>query len=1124
MKGTRQGDFSRFPLERRKRYSAVHMQQGRVHLDADWNEQADLFDHRVRTAIADLLGADGAPAEAAGFGLAAERRCLELGLDQQYVLIGGREGWRLPGQGIDGSGFTAEVRLLARTEGQVFGVWVQRDDEGRPRPACALHLRDGALAFHRAGVPDDLVTDVRPDLRGRLLRVAVSWSPAGSGIYLDGERLKGDDQGFSLPPGRVFLQVGGRQAPLLEGLFYDFRFWGCLRTAEDLASHRDRELGGDEPHLLGYWRFDGDGASVPDRTPYAQPPVTDAVVRGSSAPPRWLPADLRIGAGRYYVDGVLCEGLEPVSFTAQPETPETPMPQPAGRDPEHHVFYLDVWERAVSAVEDPELREIALGGPDTATRSRVMAQVKSLPLPVRSERLTAREVYEIWPRLIARELARGRMAATRQRPATPRLENRLYRVEVHDEGDGREVAVERMESVPGGLALTLAEWDGGWRTGQVVEISGPDAGTPETPGSVGRVTGADPGARSLTLALEGKDRPAAPLRLRRIATLKWSRDNASIVYPLSRLDAETGEVTLAASPTGVQGLEEGTWVEVIDTAIASGPAAEPLWKVASVRSTEGKVRLAGPLTGAAAKPGDPAFLRRWDQEGRPLTSWGVLPAFPGRWLDLEAGIQVRFDYDGPYRTGDYWGLSARGLSQDIQWPRNPEGLPRPQRPHGVEHRCGPLALLTYEPEGYRLLDLRRTFQPYVTGAVSKAGDWMDGPLDVRAGLWVQENLEVRGEGRFAAIHGPLRSPDAVGTPQLVDGAVTPRKLDAAVGLVPDGYSILGPEVQSPRGYATTGWSFNMFSDAPQWTDRRQVPGGPPGPLQSVVAGGKVYTLLESGVLWELDPAVNLWRPRRELPSPGRDFAMASLQGRVYVAGGLDAAGRSMPQLFEYDPAADAWTQRAAPRTPRSSFALVACGGWLHALGGLRDSFDGKCVTSRHEAWDPVTDTWHSRRPLPRRVRALAGAALGDRINIVGGETRAILGRWGLSLIAEHHQYSPAADRWLAPRAPLPSPRRSPRLVEVYGRLYVVGGEGALGWLADFDAYDPGSDSWRSQPPLHEPLEAPGVAAVGGSVYVTGAVRPGGVLIEECPVALELFVHRRQPSADAAGAAGEPRWS
>ena len=67
MRGTRYGDFSRFITVLRTRQTGLLMQQGRVQLDADWNAQAELADRRLCGAVADILGASGAPADSPGF-------------------------------------------------------------------------------------------------------------------------------------------------------------------------------------------------------------------------------------------------------------------------------------------------------------------------------------------------------------------------------------------------------------------------------------------------------------------------------------------------------------------------------------------------------------------------------------------------------------------------------------------------------------------------------------------------------------------------------------------------------------------------------------------------------------------------------------------------------------------------------------------------------------------------------------------------------------------------------------------------------------------------------------------------------------------------------------------------
>ncbi len=56
------GDFSRLTFDRKKHYSDVLMQQGRVLVDADWNEQQRIHRYRVETEAADVLGPSGVPA------------------------------------------------------------------------------------------------------------------------------------------------------------------------------------------------------------------------------------------------------------------------------------------------------------------------------------------------------------------------------------------------------------------------------------------------------------------------------------------------------------------------------------------------------------------------------------------------------------------------------------------------------------------------------------------------------------------------------------------------------------------------------------------------------------------------------------------------------------------------------------------------------------------------------------------------------------------------------------------------------------------------------------------------------------------------------------------------------
>jgi hypothetical protein len=102
--------------------------------------------------------------------------------------------------------------------------------------------------------------------------------------------------------------------------------------------------------------------------------------------------DFPIAAGSYWLGGLRHEIADlPGSLTAAgvPQTlrnqtdwlqadrdDATPaLPEPTGPSPRQDLVYLVGWEQSVSAVEDPEILELALGGPDTSSRIRRMHRV-----------------------------------------------------------------------------------------------------------------------------------------------------------------------------------------------------------------------------------------------------------------------------------------------------------------------------------------------------------------------------------------------------------------------------------------------------------------------------------------------------------------------------------------------------------------------------------------------------------------------------------------------------------------------------------------------------------------------------------------------------------------------------
>src|SRR5215470_8612027 len=60
-------DFTRDTFQPFRHFTRVLMQQGRVQLDADWNEQAAILTHYLRRLGADIIGRCGGPSNNLGF-------------------------------------------------------------------------------------------------------------------------------------------------------------------------------------------------------------------------------------------------------------------------------------------------------------------------------------------------------------------------------------------------------------------------------------------------------------------------------------------------------------------------------------------------------------------------------------------------------------------------------------------------------------------------------------------------------------------------------------------------------------------------------------------------------------------------------------------------------------------------------------------------------------------------------------------------------------------------------------------------------------------------------------------------------------------------------------------------
>jgi hypothetical protein len=335
------------------------------------------------------------------------------------------------------------------------------------------------------------------------------------------------------------------------------------------------------------------------------------------------------------------------SLGAQPDLRESVLPTTAGT----FLAYLDVFERTVTALDAPDLREVALGNPDTATRTQqVWVVYTQAASSTGSGSASCADFPPGWqpdPSAKARLAASTVPGVSQQDPClTPDpggyrgIENQLYRVEVHNGG----------RTGTGQVSVKWARDNASYRV-------------------------------KLTDLTNG-----------RLVVDETRLDAMSVLAPDQWVEVLDEASVLAGRP--------GFFVRLGELA-AAGIA------VAEVRDP---VTLA-PLTTTGGQPdtsGLPKLgtLRRFD---------GGVPVrvTPGTQIPLENGIQVVLD-QGTLATGDAWTIPARTLTGAIEWPHDPAtGTQVPLPPREVRRAYMALGLIERTAGGrFKVLsDCRTTFPP-----------------------------------------------------------------------------------------------------------------------------------------------------------------------------------------------------------------------------------------------------------------------------------------------------------------------------------------------------------------------------------------------------------------------------
>lgn len=225
-----------------------------------------------------------------------------------------------------------------------------------------------------------------------------------------------------------------------------------------------------------------------------------------------------------------------------------------------------------------------------------------------------------------------------------------------------------------------------------------------------------------------------------------------------------------------------------------------------------------------------------------------------------------------------------------------------------------------------------------------------------------------------------------------------------------------------------------------------------------------------------------WMLAAPLPSARWGAAGATVDGcRLLVIGGSDLT--VLDENLVYDPATDVWNPRAPMPAPRTGITGATAGEFVVVAGGYSPrSWGGVGIADDTFAYNTAANTWITLAPLPTPIATGAMAAARGRLYMIGGDDGD-----GVSNDT-NFEYDPSTDSW-ASRAPMPTPRENFVAVTLRNRIFVAGGvdvsDPDLNGLNAFEMYDPATDTWTTRAPMLEGRAWPGIATDGRSIIVYG---------------------------------------
>ncbi len=222
---------------------------------------------------------------------------------------------------------------------------------------------------------------------------------------------------------------------------------------------------------------------------------------------------------------------------------------------------------------------------------------------------------------------------------------------------------------------------------------------------------------------------------------------------------------------------------------------------------------------------------------------------------------------------------------------------------------------------------------------------------------------------------------------------------------------------------------------------------------------------------------NIWSSGAPMPVALDDTAVAVLKNQIYVVGGGTPSVHVANNVQIYNPATNTWSTGVPLPTATGSGCAAVVNNILYFIGGNIASSGNPQYTDAVWAYNPNTQKWSSKTPMP--TTAEAGAVCVVEKGIIW-----VMGGYGDgNFLATVEGYNPKTNTW-QPGASMLSPEDSASGALIGTTILVT--NGSDGYVdGNNQAYSVATNTWtllNSDPTLRQNTCA---GAIGGRLYSAG---------------------------------------